>query len=101
MIPLKFLCLLLVGFAWQAAQAAPLYKWRDSAGRITYSSLPPPPGFKAEQLQGASQPDAEAIRQAEVRAKKPRNWPAKWKPPVARRRPKMPGAGPCSLRPPL
>lgn len=70
MIPPKFLCLLLAGFAWQAAQAAPLYKWRDSAGRITYSSLPPPPGLKAEQLQGASPPDAEAIRQAEVRAKK-------------------------------
>jgi len=69
MIPPKFLCLLLAGFAWQAAQAAPLYKWRDSAGRITYSSLPPP-GLKAEQLQGASPPDAEAIRQAEVRAKK-------------------------------
>jgi sRNA-binding protein len=70
MIPPKFLCLLLAGFAWQAAQAAPLYKWRDSAGRITYSSLPPPPGLKAEQLKDASQPDAEAIRQAEVRAKK-------------------------------
>lgn len=70
MIPPKFLCLLLVGFAWQAAQAAPLYKWRDSAGRITYSSLPPPPGLKAEQLKDASPPDAEAIRQAEVRAKK-------------------------------
>lgn len=70
MIPLRVLGLLLAGLAWQAAQAAPLYKWRDSAGRVTYSSLPPPSGFKAEQLKDASQPDAEAIHQAEARAKK-------------------------------
>ncbi|WP_296892438.1 DUF4124 domain-containing protein [Thiobacillus sp.] len=70
MIPLRVLGLLLVGLAWQAAQAAPLYKWQDSAGRVTYSSLPPPAGFKAEQLKDASQPDAEAIHQAEARAKK-------------------------------
>ena len=70
MIPLRLLCLLLAGFAWQAAHAAPLYKWRDSAGRVTYSSLPPPAGFKAEQLKDASRPDAEALQQAEARAKK-------------------------------
>lgn len=70
MISPKFLCLLLAGFAWQAAHATPLYKWRDPAGRVTYSSLPPPAGLKAEKIQNVSPPDAEAIRQAEARAEK-------------------------------
>lgn len=69
MIPPRFLCLLLAGFAWQAAHAAPIYKWRDRAGRVTYSSLPPPAGLKTETIQNVSPPDAEAIRQAEARAK--------------------------------
>lgn len=70
MIPPRFLYLLLAGFAWQAAHAAPIYKWRDRAGRVTYSSLPPPAGLKAEKIQHVAPPDAEAIRQARARAEK-------------------------------
>jgi hypothetical protein len=62
--------LLLAGLAWQAAYAAPLYKWVDSAGHVTYSSLPPPAGTPAEKVPLPSQPTAEEIRQSEERAKK-------------------------------
>lgn len=62
--------LLLAGLAWHTAQAAPLYKWRGSTGQVTYSSLPPPAGIKAEQLQVLPHPTAEEIRQAEARVKK-------------------------------
>ncbi len=64
------LSLLLAGFACHAAQAAPLYKWRDPAGHVTYSSLPPPAGIRAERMAGAPPPDAEALHQAEARARK-------------------------------
>jgi Domain of unknown function (DUF4124) len=64
------LSLLLAGFAWHAAHAATLYKWRDTAGHVTYSSRPPPAGIRAERMTGAPPPDAEALRQAEARAKK-------------------------------
>jgi hypothetical protein len=70
MTPSTLLALLLAGLAWHAAHAAPLYKWRDAAGHITYSSRPPPAGIQAETMTGLPQPDAEAIRQAETRAKK-------------------------------
>ncbi len=62
--------LLLVGLAWQTGYAAPLYKWVDSAGQVTYSSVPPPPGTPAEKVQLPPRPTAEEILQAEERAKK-------------------------------
>ena len=70
MISRHALPLLLAGLIWQPACAAPLYKWRDSAGHVTYSSLPPPAGIKAEQLKTSPHPSAEDIRQAEELAKR-------------------------------
>ena len=62
--------LLLAGLAWPSAYAAPLYKWADSAGHVTYSSFPPPAGAKALKVEVPPQPTAEEIRQAEERAKR-------------------------------
>ena len=62
--------LLLAGLAAQAACAAPLYKWVDTAGHVTYSSLPPPAGARARTVDIPPQPSAEETRQAAVRAKR-------------------------------
>jgi len=62
--------LLLAGLAWPSAYAAPLYKWADSAGHVTYSSFPPPAGAKALKVEVPPQPTAEEIRQAEERVKR-------------------------------
>lgn len=70
MISLHIFPLLFAGLAWQPACADLLYKWVDSAGHVTYSSLPPPAGTQAEKVQGPPQPSAEAIRQAEEQVKR-------------------------------
>ena len=62
--------LLLAGLATQAACAAPLYKWVDTAGHVTYSSLPPPAGARARTIEIPPQPSPEETRQAEARAKR-------------------------------
>ncbi|WP_324779291.1 DUF4124 domain-containing protein [Thiobacillus sedimenti] len=62
--------LLLVAFAWQAGHAAPLYKWLDGSGHVTYSSLPPPPGTVAKEMRVPPPPRAEDARQAAEQAKK-------------------------------
>ena len=62
--------LLLAGLAAQAACAAPLYKWVDTAGHVTYSSLPPPAGARARTIDIPPQPSAEETQQAEARAKR-------------------------------
>lgn len=62
--------LLLACLATQTAHADPLYKWRDSAGRITYSSFPPPAGIGAETLRGAPHPSEEDVRQATAQARR-------------------------------
>ncbi|HSJ81357.1 MAG TPA: DUF4124 domain-containing protein [Thiobacillus sp.] len=62
--------LLLAGLAWQTGFAAPLYKWVDSAGHVTYSSFPPPAGIPAQKLPLPPRPSAEEILQAEARAKR-------------------------------
>jgi len=62
--------LLLAGFAWPPAHAAPLYKWVDSAGQVIYSSRPPPAGTQVEKVQAPPQPSAEEVRQTEERAKR-------------------------------
>lgn len=62
--------LLLAGLAWQPAYAAPLYKWVDSRGHVTYSSFPPPSGAKAENVKVPPQPTAEEILQAKERVKR-------------------------------
>ena len=62
--------LLFAGLLWQPVQAAPLYKWMDSTGHVTYSSLPPPSGARAQTIEIQPQPSAEETRQAEARAKR-------------------------------
>lgn len=62
--------LLLAGLLWQPAHAAPLYKWVDSAGQVTYSSHPPPDGAKAEKVTVPPQPTAEEVRQTAERVKR-------------------------------
>ena len=64
------LLLLLAGLAWQPSHAAPLYKWADRSGRVTYSSLPPPAGIQAETIQVQPLPSAEDVRQAKQREQK-------------------------------
>lgn len=70
MIPAYVFPLLLAGLAWQPAYGASLYKWVDSAGRVTYSSLPPPAGAKGESVATPPQPSAEDIRQAQEQVKR-------------------------------
>jgi len=70
MISAHLLPLLLAGLVWQPAQAAPLYKWTDRSGRVTYSSLPPPAGIRAETVRVPPSPTADETRQAKERAKK-------------------------------
>jgi len=62
--------LLIAGFIWHPAHAAPLYKWADRSGRVTYSSLPPPAGIQAETVRIPPPPSADETRQAEARARK-------------------------------
>ncbi|MBI3431074.1 MAG: DUF4124 domain-containing protein [Hydrogenophilales bacterium] len=62
--------LLLAGLATQAACAAPLYQWMDTAGHVTYSSFPPPAGTRARTVEIPPQPSAEETRQAAGRAKR-------------------------------
>jgi hypothetical protein len=64
------LCLLLAGLGGQPAYAEPLYKWVDSAGKVTYSSTPPPPGAKAEKVKLPPPPSDEDIKQARERVKR-------------------------------
>lgn len=64
------LALLLAGLTCQPAYAAPLYKWVDRSGHVTYSSRPPPEGTPAEKVQEPPQPTAEEIRQTGERAKR-------------------------------
>ncbi|MDT3705556.1 MAG: DUF4124 domain-containing protein [Thiobacillus sp.] len=64
------LALLLAGLTCQSAYAAPLYKWVDRSGHVTYSSRPPPEGTPAEKVQEPPQPTAEEIRQTGERAKR-------------------------------
>src|SRR5512139_2531236 len=70
MVSAYVLPLLLAGLAWPPAHAAPLYKWVDSAGRVIYSSSPPPPGTHVEKVQPPPQPSADEVRQTEERAKR-------------------------------
>ena len=70
MRPAYFLQLLLAGLAWQPTYAAPLYKWVDGAGQVTYSSDPPPAGTPAVKVESPPQPSAEDIRQAAERVKR-------------------------------
>jgi hypothetical protein len=70
MIPPFVFPLLFAGLLWQPAQAAPLYKWTDSTGRVTYSSLPPPAGARARTIEIPPQPSAEEARQAQERAQR-------------------------------
>ncbi len=63
---------LLAGLVWQTASAAPLYKWVDRAGQVTYSSAPPPAGTRARAVELPPQPSAEETRQAEARLKRMR-----------------------------
>lgn len=62
--------LLLAGVVWHAAHAAPIYKWVDSAGHVTYSSAPPPAGTRALKVDAPPQPGAEEARQAGERARR-------------------------------
>ena len=64
------LALLLAAVAWHAAYAAPIYKWVDGAGHVTYSSVPPPAGAKALKVEVPPQPSAEETRQAGERVKR-------------------------------
>lgn len=57
--------LLFAALGWQPVAAVPIYKWVDDAGRVTYSSLPPPAGVRAEKVEPAPQPALEDVRQAE------------------------------------
>jgi len=70
MISSNTFLLIFVGLAWQPAYAAPLYKWVDRAGNVTYSSLPPPAGIQAVEIRVPPHPTLEEIRQAEERAKR-------------------------------
>jgi len=56
--------LLLAVLVCQPASADPLYKWTDSAGRVTYSSTPPPGGVKAKTIKMPPPPSEEDIKQA-------------------------------------
>lgn len=70
MIPPHAFLLLLATLAWQPVDAEPLYKWTDSAGKVNYSSSPPPAGVRAEAVRPLPQPSAEAIRQAQESAQR-------------------------------
>jgi hypothetical protein len=70
MVSVRLFPLLFAGLACQAGVAAPLYKWVDRAGEVTYSSAPPPAGAKAEKLTLAPPPTAAEVRQAEDRVKR-------------------------------
>ena len=63
---------LLAGLVWQMAFAAPLYKWVDRAGQVTYSSSPPPAGTRARAVDLPPQPSAEETRQAAARMERMR-----------------------------
>ncbi len=52
------------------AQAGQIYKWVDSAGQVTYSSSPPPPNAKGEQLAMPPPPASEEVLQAKDHAKR-------------------------------
>ena len=64
-LPLLIACL-----ATQTAQADPLYKWRDSAGHVTYSSTPPPAGARAKTMKAPPPPTEEETRQAQQRVRR-------------------------------
>lgn len=64
--------LLFAALGWQPAAAVPIYKWVDDAGRVTYSSLRPPAGVRAEKVEPAPQPPVEDVRQAEERTERAR-----------------------------
>ena len=70
MIPAYLYSLLLAGLVCQPASAEPIYKWVDSAGRVTYSSTPPPGKIKAEQMEVPPPPSEEEIKQARDRVKR-------------------------------
>lgn len=70
MRPCLALSLLFAALGWQSAAAVPIYKWIDDAGRVTYSSLPPPRGVPAEQVEPPPRPAAEDVRQAEERTRR-------------------------------
>lgn len=70
MIPHYPRALLLAAVVWHAAHAAPIYKWVDSTGHVTYSSVPPPAGARALKVDVPPQPSAEEARQAGERAKR-------------------------------
>jgi hypothetical protein len=69
MISTYVLPLLLAVLAWQTARATPIYKWVDSAGRVTYSSTPPTHARKVEKMNLAPGPSTAEVQQAEQRAK--------------------------------
>lgn len=64
--------LLFAALGWQPAAAVPIYKWVDDAGRVTYSSLPPPAGVRAEKVEPPPQPAVDDVRQAEERTERAR-----------------------------
>lgn len=64
--------LLFAALGWQPAAAVPIYKWVDDAGRVTYSSLPPPASVRAEKVEPAPQPAVENVREAEERTERAR-----------------------------
>lgn len=66
------LALLLALLVGQPVSADPLYKWVDSAGRVTYSSTPPPAGTKAEEVEAPPRPSEEEVRQAGERVNRTR-----------------------------
>jgi hypothetical protein len=52
LLPLYFAAV----FAVAAAPGERIYKWTDVDGNTVYSQTPPPPGIKAERIQGAPRP---------------------------------------------
>jgi hypothetical protein len=67
--PLAF-SLLLALLPWQPVHAAPIYKWVDSAGQVTYSSTPPPAGVQTEKVEMAPPPTEAQIQEAKERARR-------------------------------
>ena len=70
MISTYIYSLLLAVLVSQPASADTIYKWVDSEGQVTYSSIPPPGRIKAEIVALPPPPSEEEIKQAQDRVKR-------------------------------